>query len=558
MSDGQLGPRTARAADWLERHLKWAEGFWLGFVFTIEPRQAHVLQTRASETLAALGQHQRVLRPQTPHELETVLAQVLADGAFGCTWVEAIRERDTDSGAWRQAWIQLILRANERRELLRGGLTGGLVFVAHPALKPDFRVAGPDLWSIRSRVFELPAAHGPSGDQSFLEQQLEVSSEASTGSSDAELLEEDLRRWKSVAGQLDAEARARTLLQLARRLRSVGRLADATDASEAAVDAYRQLPDRYLPELATALDNLGNRLSEQGRWEEAGETAREAVAHYRALTKTDTDAFVPGLASALNNLGNHLGSTGQWQQAMDATKEAVVHYRALVKTNLAYLPELAAALNNLGIRLHRLEEREEAMSATQEAVKAYRALVKLNPDAYLPDLASALDNLGIRLLSLGRLEEAIAATSEAAGLHRKLAEERPDAFLPKLATTLTNLGVRLYSVGQFEEALAAAREAVAIRRDDVAKSPGGPSSGLARSLALQGNLEHLLGDDEASLESLSEALYAIEPFYRRFPSVFTELAVGIAESLRTTCKESGLTPPADLQPLLDELSPPSS
>ena len=40
-------------------------------------------------------------------------------------------------------------------------------------------------------------------------------------------------------------------------------------------------PAAYLPDLAMSLNNLGNRLSDVGQWEEALEVGRQAVSHYR-------------------------------------------------------------------------------------------------------------------------------------------------------------------------------------------------------------------------------------------------------------------------------------
>ena len=128
-------------------------------------------------------------------------------------------------------------------------------------------------------------------------------------------------------------------------------------------------------------------------------------------------------ARRLNNLGNRLRETGRREEALAATREAVEQYRALAERNRdAFLPNLAASLNNLGASLRETGRREEALAATREAVEQYRALAERNRDAFLPYLAGSLNNLGAMLSETGSREEALAATREAVELRRALAE----------------------------------------------------------------------------------------------------------------------------------------
>ncbi|MFI6232810.1 tetratricopeptide repeat protein, partial [Micromonospora sp. NPDC050784] len=72
----------------------------------------------------------------------------------------------------------------------------------------------------------------------------------------------------------------------------------------------------------------------------------EAVTTYQELAATNP-AFLPDLASALNNLGNHYGEVGRRSDAVAPGEEAVTTYQELAATNPAFLPDLASALNNL-------------------------------------------------------------------------------------------------------------------------------------------------------------------------------------------------------------------
>ncbi|MFF8769123.1 tetratricopeptide repeat protein, partial [Kitasatospora sp. NPDC015120] len=124
---------------------------------------------------------------------------------------------------------------------------------------------------------------------------------------------------------------------------------------------------------------------------------------YRTLAEANPDAYLPGLASALNNLSNRLGEVGRRAEGLTAVEEAVAIRRTLAEANPdAHLPDLAMSLNNLSVRLGEVGRRAEGLAAVEEAVDRYRTLAQANPDAYLPDLASALNNLSVRLGEVGR------------------------------------------------------------------------------------------------------------------------------------------------------------
>lgn len=123
------------------------------------------------------------------------------------------------------------------------------------------------------------------------------------------------------------EARARALghMELA-----LGRLGDREGALGAATEAVAvrkqlatQQPERFLPELATSLNNLGAMLSAVGDKQGALEAARQAVETYEKLAETEPTAFVPGVAAAHNNLANRLADSGDPEGALAATREAV-------------------------------------------------------------------------------------------------------------------------------------------------------------------------------------------------------------------------------------------
>ena len=72
-----------------------------------------------------------------------------------------------------------------------------------------------------------------------------------------------------------------------------------------------------------ALNNLGNRLSELGRREDAFAAAKEATGLYRRLADARPDAFLPDLAGSLGSLGNILTELDRKNEALSARREAV-------------------------------------------------------------------------------------------------------------------------------------------------------------------------------------------------------------------------------------------
>ncbi|HEX5747129.1 MAG TPA: tetratricopeptide repeat protein [Archangium sp.] len=299
-----------------------------------------------------------------------------------------------------------------------------------------------------------------------------------------------------------------------------------------------------LVERARLLNNLGNRLSELGRREEALEAASEAVGVYQVLAERDPDAFRPDLAMSLNNLGCRLGELGRREEALEATSEVVGVYRVLAERDPeAFRPYLAGCLNNLGGRVSELGGREEALEAVSEAVELRRALAERDPDAFRPDFAMSLNNLGGILSGLGRREEALEAASEAVGVHRVLAERNPDAFRPDLAMSLNNLGIRLIELGRREEALEAASEAVELRRALAERNPDAFRPDLAGSLNNLGTMLSELGRRQEALEAMSEALDILWPLFERIPAAFAR-TMGIMLRQALSLHESLQRPPS--------------
>lgn len=79
----------------------------------------------------------------------------------------------------------------------------------------------------------------------------------------------------------------------------------------AAASRQASRPEAFLPDLATSLNNLGNRLSNLGDREGALNATQEAVAIRYHLTETWPRAFVDKLASTVGTLKCLLEESGE-------------------------------------------------------------------------------------------------------------------------------------------------------------------------------------------------------------------------------------------------------
>ena len=180
---------------------------------------------------------------------------------------------------------------------------------------------------------------------------------------------------------------------------------------------------------------------------------------FRELSQNNP-AYLPDLATALNNLGAHFGKLRRHEEGLQPTKEAVLILRELTQNNSAFLPDLAGALNNLGIRYSNLSRRDEALQPTEGAVRIFRELSQNNP-AFLPNLAGALNNLGIGYSKLGLHEEAFKSAEKAVEIYRELSQSNP-AFLPKLANSLDAYGLVQRQAREPSAATESFREGLAV------------------------------------------------------------------------------------------------
>lgn len=337
-----------------------------------------------------------------------------------------------------------------------------------------------------------------------------------------------IRRHLPDPGQEHSRADlASSLTSYSSRLNAIGRYAEALSATEEAMQIRRDLaaadPGRYLPALATSLNNLSVDLAKAaGRpATQALAATAEAVRIRRDLARAEPDRFRPALAAALHNMSADLAATGQDGHALEVIQEAVAIRRSLATARPGrYDADLASSLRDLSIRLAAAGRPAEAVDAAEESAGLFRSLAERQPGIFRADLATSLGTLSTRLGAVRRDQEALAAVEECVRLRRELTATAPGAYRPALATALNNLSVSLSRAGRTREALAAGEEAVQIRRVLAADQPGRFAAELATSL---NNLAVDLGDAGRHLEALGtlrEAVGQLRPLVASDPRRF--------------------------------------
>ena len=517
-SPSESGLGLAGEAEWsrLRRQVELAEGFWLGFLFSASPRSTDVLSRRMAVLLR--GQVTRFFRlqPQSPTELREVLAFLLSPEATtaGCIWVEALN-LDPGEGSerpWEQAWRDLVVRMNERRDALRRHLRGGLVLAAAPPLKPLFRELASDLWSIRALVVDLPlvssaqqtfsAALGsswakrhsrienqPPGDASFLlaesDRLLEHTSE-----DDPRIVELLLRKvkgflWSDETGAaVETARRARELArahasttplnqvtalhELAKAEAMHGDVAAALEHFEEALRLVAHSNDPLRMEL---LGDLAHVASEQQEPEVERGALEELVELWRKQSSAQGDSLLTlhALSDALNRLSGVLLDQGNLAAAFTASSEAVStahQLRVLLADDPWALRDLSVALSGLGDVLLAEGNLSAASASFAESVSLFRQLRSTLGDApqTLRDLALALERHADALLAQGNLLASFACSQECVSFFRQLRALLGDNSqnLRDLSWALNKLGDLLMVEGNLSAASAAFEESVTL------------------------------------------------------------------------------------------------
>lgn len=147
-----LNPQQEKEWASLRRHLEWAEGFSLIFIFSSEKAVVNTFMERLNAIfMFRSARLERVGREQFTDLSEGILSMIrtpspLYDHMSSPLWIELHDAMDESS---LRECSNLLERLNEHRELLRKNLNRPLVLILPGALRGEVKIKAPDLWSIR-------------------------------------------------------------------------------------------------------------------------------------------------------------------------------------------------------------------------------------------------------------------------------------------------------------------------------------------------------------------------------------------------------------------------
>jgi DNA-binding SARP family transcriptional activator/tetratricopeptide (TPR) repeat protein len=246
------------------------------------------------------------------------------------------------------------------------------------------------------------------------------------------------RRAARDTGDLTAEALALQSLSVVD-LRQ-GRYRQAAEKLRQALAVYRQTGDRAGE--ARALGNLGIACFVQGRYE-------LAIGHYeQALNAYLETGEQAGASRALNNLGLLELRLGCYQQASDRFQQVITLW-----SETGNQPAAANALSNLGVVHLRLGHYQQASDQLSQALALCRETGNRAAEAY------AMGNLGLVYLRLGRHQEASDQLSQALALCRETGNRAAEAY------AMGNLGLVYLRLGRHQEASDQLSQALALCRE---------------------------------------------------------------------------------------------
>ncbi len=468
MSEELLSASGEAAWQSLRQHIEWTQGFWIGWVFTDHTPSVHELHSRIAGQLRAVGRSSELEQPREPGELAAVLAGLLAgaDGCDGCVTVAVVRQEQ----AWQEAWDQFLLRLNERRELLRQQLRGGLLLCVPTKFKARSREAAPDLWSIRSLALDVAPVADTRREQSIPLR--EDSWDDAPGSPEAVTLALQAVAAAQRAGQVDAETNAR--IRAAEALFAVGR---RDEGREQAVHAVEVAPTPALKARAlVVLAGLEHKLEDRVA----------AERHYRAAIAADADA---GGAAAHGHLAELLLTRGALDEAQSFAGRGLElsrKRRARSGETVEALDEEALSLIRVGDVLKARGDLSVAEVAYKDSVELSRRLGERVGDTVetLSNVAMSLQKWGDVLRAQGKFSGARAAFEEALALSRRRREMVGDTSesLRDVAAGLHRVGGLLQAQGDLSAAGKAYHEMLGLIR--CARETVGDTAGSLRNEAL--------------------------------------------------------------------------
>ena len=328
-----------------------------------------------------------------------------------------------------------------------------------------------------------------------------------------------LRRELAAAAGADVETR----LDVARSLRMVGLLLDATGDKAGALAAWeeqRELSERLAAEdpsdavravLALSHNNIAQLQWESGKPVEALASDEKALAIQQKLAGANPSVtdFQRELASSHQNIGAELSATGKPAEALASYEKALAIRQKLADANPSvtqFQYDLAGCHNAITWQLSQTGKPAETLASAEKALAILQRLSKANPSVtqFQRQLAYSHCAIGWHLSQTGKPAEALASKGRAIAIFQKLADANPTVvdYLRGLAESQIDIGAELSATGKPAEALASYEKTLAIRQKLADANPSVTlfQSDLANSYFAIGGQLALAGKNGEAIE----------------------------------------------------------
>ncbi|MEP6904173.1 MAG: serine/threonine-protein kinase, partial [Actinomycetota bacterium] len=195
-------------------------------------------------------------------------------------------------------------------------------------------------------------------------------------------------------GTVKTEILADALNQFAYLRRTQGDSREAEALFRETLALFPELPAGLSNAFATTRSTLASTIADQGRFDEALETARQAVEEFHSRGETDS----PSYGFALTIYGGFLSEQGDYSNADATLREAETIFRKLLSPQNLWLGD---NLRNQAVALYGQGKYVEAIKQTDEALKIYDESFGKHYDQY----PTALIVKGLSLVKNGQTIE---------------------------------------------------------------------------------------------------------------------------------------------------------
>ena len=228
--------------------------------------------------------------------------------------------------------------------------------------------------------------------------------------------------------------------------RTVGQYQTAKPLQEAALSTRRRVLGDDHPDTLSSINDMGELLMSQAKFEEAETLIAEALEKRRRTLGDDH----PDTLQSMSHFGTVLQARGRVDESEPYHREALERRRRVLGEEH---PKTLDSVSNLGYMLQAQGKLAEAEPYWREALeKSRRVLGEEHPYTLI-----SLSNMGFLMRAKGRLDEAERHWREALPKFQRVrGEDHPETL-----TVLTNMGTLLRSQDRLDEAEALLREAVA-------------------------------------------------------------------------------------------------